>query len=288
MILVTGGSGFLGSHLADALSDHGLLVTILDSKPSPYLRDDQNFILGDILDQETLDAACKGCSAVYHFAGIADIDECKDRPVETVRYNIEGTVRLLEACVKNKVKRVVFASSAYVYSDAGQFYRCSKQACESYLEVYSELHGLEYTTLRFGSLYGPRSDERNSIHKILKQAVLDKKITYKGTGAEQREFIHVQDAAEISVKILTPEYANSNILVTGIEKIRYDDLLSMVREILQNDVFIEKSSSDRKAHYAITPYNFSPKLGKKLIHSSYIDLGQGLLQCMAHILENKQ
>ena len=217
--------------------------------------------------------------------GIADIDECTIRPVDTARINILGTVQLLEAYRKAEVQRFVFASSAYVYSDAGFFYRSSKQACESFIENYSELYDLKYTCLRYGSLYGPRSDERNSIYKLIRQAVNEGKITYRGTGEELREFIHVQDAAQSSVKILEPEYENTYITITGVEKMRYIDLLDMIKEMLGNKISIEIEPSTRKAHYRITPYNFSPKLGLKLSSNPHVDMGQGLLQCIADIFE---
>jgi len=284
-ILITGGSGFLGSHVADALSDAAHEVTIFDIRKSPYQRPDQKMIVGNILDQECLNKIVKDQDVVYHFAGIADIDECATKPVDTAKYNILSTVQLLEACHNGGIKRFVFASSAYVYSNSGSFYAASKQACESFIENFSELYGLKYTCLRYGSLYGTRSDERNSIYKLIKQAVQDGKIVYRGTGEEVREFIHVQDAALISVSILQPEFENQHIILTGAEKMRYADLLEMIKEMLDKKIEIEILPSERKAHYKITPYNFSPKLGRKMINNPHIDMGQGLLQCMAEVYE---
>jgi len=284
-ILVTGGSGFLGSHVADALSEAGHDVTLFDIQKSRYLRSDQSMQIGDLSDQKILDGLVQGIDFVYHFAGIADIDECKVKPVETAHINILGTVKLLEACRKADIKRFIFASSAYVYSDSGYFYRTSKQACESFIENYAELYGLKYTCLRYGSLYGPRADDRNSIYKLILEAVQKGKITYEGTGDELREFIHVQDAAKSSVKVMRPEYENKYITLTGREKMRYSDLLEMIKEMLGNNIDIEIKPSTRKAHYKITPYNFKPKLGLKLVNELHIDMGQGLLQCIAELYE---
>lgn len=285
-ILVTGGSGFLGSHVADALSDAGHIVTVFDRTESPYLRHDQAMSVGDLMDPQHLNRIVKNNDVVYHFAGIADIDECKIKPVDTVQINVVGTVNLLEACRKSEIKRFVFASSSYVYSDAGYFYRTSKQACESFIENYNELYGLKYTCLRYGSLYGPRADDRNSIYRLVKQALENNKIVYQGSGDELREFIHVWDAAQSSVKILDTQYENTYITLTGKEKMRYADLLEMINEMLGNSVEIKITPSTRKAHYRITPYNFSPKLGMKLTSNPHVDMGQGLLQCMADIYES--
>jgi len=284
-VLVTGGAGFLGSHVADALTESGHEVTVFDIRESPYISDGQKMVVGDLLDEEALNHVVSGQEAVYHFAGIADIDECATRPVDTAKYNILGTVQLLEACRKVDTGRFVFASSAYVYSDSGSFYRASKQACEAFIENYQQLYGLKFTCIRYGSLYGDRADSRNSIYNLITQAIAKGKITYRGTGDELREYIHVRDAAQISAAILDPEYENQHLIITGLEKMRYGDLLDMIREMLNNEVEIEILPSERKAHYRITPYNFSPKLGKKIVNNTHIDMGQGLLQCMAEIYE---
>ena len=284
-ILVTGGSGFLGSHVADALSNAGHKVFIFDIRNSPYLREDQVMIIGNMMDECLLNDIIRDIDIVYHFAGIADIDECADKPVDTAKINILGTVYLLEAAKNAKVKRFVFASSAYVYSDLGFFYRSSKQACESYIENYSLLYDLKYTCLRYGSLYGPRADERNGVFRLIKQAVEKGKISYSGTGEEQREYIHVLDAAQNSLKILEPEYENAHIVLTGREKIRSSDLLEMIKEMFGNRIEIEFVSPSHKSHYKMTPYNFSPKLGRKLVNNPHIDMGQGLLLNIAEVYE---
>lgn len=283
-ILVTGGAGFLGSHVSDVLDKQGHDVTVFDQMESPYLRGNQKMLVGSILDDMLLAKAVEGKDVVYHFAGIADIDECKTRPVQTVEVNILGTVKLLEACVASEsVKRFLFASSAYVYSYAGYFYRTSKQACESFIENYQQLHGLEYTCLRYGSLYGDRADERNSIYRMLTSAIREGRIHYRGTGDEIREFIHVRDAAEISVRVLGDEFANQHVVLTGTEKFRYSELIEMIQEIMGGNLEVDIQPSTRKAHYKITPYNFNPKLGRKVVSDNFIDMGQGLLQCLATI-----
>ena len=129
--IVFGGSGFLGSYVADALTDVGYDVVVFDCEESPYLRPDQEMIVGSILDKEIVEGAVKGCDVVYNFAGIADLDEAALRPVESVEVNILGNTIVLEACRKVDVKRFVFASSLYVYSKAGSFYRSTKNVGKS-------------------------------------------------------------------------------------------------------------------------------------------------------------
>jgi len=281
--VVFGGSGFLGSHVADVLTDRGYDVLIFDARPSQYLQEGQEMVVGSILDKDAVNAAIKGADVVYNFAGIADIDEAKHKPVETVEINILGNTIVLDACRNQNVKRFVFASSVYVYSDSGSFYRSSKQACELIIENFHETYGIPYTILRYGSLYGPRSDERNWIFHILKQAITEGKITREGDGEELREYIHVADAARCSVDILFKNFENEYVILTGYQQLKIKDLMTMIREILGNRVELEFLPSTSNVHYEITPYSFNPRIAKKLVSDHYLDMGQGLLQCIKEI-----
>jgi UDP-glucose 4-epimerase len=281
--IVFGGSGFLGSHTADALSEAGHTVKVFDLTHSPYLRHDQEMIIGDILDIKGVEAAIKGCDTVYNFAGMADIDKAYSKPLETIKENILGNTIILDACRKYKIKRFVFASTIYVYSEAGSFYRSSKQACELIIENYREAFDLPYTILRYGSLYGPRARANNWIHKILKQALTEGKITRHGDGEEIREYIHAKDAAKLSVKILSKEFENRNVIITGNKTLKIKDLHTMIKEILGNKIELEYLPDVSNTHYEITPYSYSPRLAKKLVSTEFYDIGQGILECLSEL-----
>lgn len=282
-VLVFGGSGFLGSHVADELSNSGYDVTIFDQHQSAYLRHDQRMIIGDILNLQNVSDAVNGCDVVYNFAGVADLDDSTTKPLETVRLNIEGNVNVLDASVKAGVKRFVYASTIYVYSNKGGFYRCSKQAAELYIEEFQQRYDLEYTILRYGTLYGPRADERNSMFRYLKEALQNKKITITGDGEELREYIHVRDAAGLTVRILLPEFVNKHVIITGHHPIKLNQLMSTIREVLGNSIDILYKPGTNPAHYTITPYTYIPKIGKKLTTDYYFDIGQGILECLDEI-----
>ena len=282
-ITVFGGSGFLGSHVADALTKRGHNVLIFDKKKSPYLQKNQKMVMGDVLDETAIKKAVADADVVYNFIALADIDEALQKPKETVQINVLGNVNILEAIRDTNVKRFIFSSSIYVYSDSGLFYRSSKQACELLIENYSKAFGLEYTILRYGSLYGPRSDERNWIYRMLKQALLEQKIIREGDGEEIREYIHVHDAARLSVDILVEEYKNRCVIVTGIEQLKMKDLLRMVKEMLKNNVEIQFASAKHKEHYEITPYVFNPQMASKIRSNEHVDLGQGILNLLNEI-----
>lgn len=285
LVVVYGGSGFLGSHVADALSDAGYRVRIFDLVRSPYLRADQEMVVGDLMDQSAVMRAAEGCLYVYNFAGIADINDAKDRPTETATLNIVGNVHALEAARRAGVRRFVFASSVYVYSESGSFYRASKQSAERFVEAYHERYGLNYTILRYGSLFGRRADDRNGIYRLLRQAIDNRSIIYDGNLESMREYIHVTDAARLSVQILEDEYVNRHIILTGHERMMVKNLLRMIAEMLPGKVEIKTSDRQVYGHYAMTPYAFHPKVGHKLVATDYVDLGQGLLDCLAELHE---
>jgi len=287
-VIVFGGSGFLGSHVADALSEAGNRVRIYDLTPSIYIKPTQEMIIGDILDTVLVNEVMEGMDVVYNFAGIADIDEASCKPIETIKYNILGNAILLEAAMRAEVKRFVFASTVYVYSDSGSFYKCSKAACENYIETYQKQYGLDYTILRYGTLYGARTDEKNSVYRFIKQAMTENRITYFGNGEEVREYVHIFDAAQNSVEILLETFKNEHIIITGHYPMKVNELFTMIKEILKKDVIIEyikPKSDDPMDHYSITPYTFIPKVGKKYSKAYYTDMGQGLLLCMQDIFD---
>jgi len=287
-VVVFGGSGFLGSHVADYLSKSNHEVTVFDLKLSPYLKESQKMILGDILDFDAVSNACNGADAVYNFAAIADIDTAHLKPRDTIVANIVGNTNILDACRVHGVKRYIFASTVYVYSEAGSFYRASKQSCELVTECYHKHCGLDFTILRYGSLYGPRANDSNWVHGILKQALVDGKISRKGDGEEIREYIHVYDAARLSAKVLDDEFKNQYVMITGQQPMRIKDVLVMVKEMLNGEIDLEFLDADYEDHYEITPYNFRPKLAKKITDSGYVDLGQGILDLLDILYNEKQ
>ena len=287
-VIVFGGSGFLGSHVADALSEAGHRVKIYDIRKSEYLKPTQEMTIGDILDEERVRDAVKGANVIYNFAGITDIDEASNKPIETIKYNILGNTLLLEAARKEEIKRFVYASTVYVHSDSGSFYRCSKIACEHYIETFQKQFGLDYTILRYGTLYGNRADYRNSVYRYIMQAMTERKITYIGDGSEIREYINVLDAARSSVEILADEFKNEHITFVGHYPMKVGELFIMIKEILKKDVkieYIEPKFNNQAGHYTITPYTFIPKVGKKYVKHYYTDMGQGLLLCMQEIFD---
>jgi len=282
-VCVVGGSGFLGSHVCDKLSDAGYQVVIYDRVISPWRRPEHTMVVADILDEAALDKAIAGSEAVYNFAAIADLDEAIDKPLETVKINILGNTMVLEACRKHGVKRYVYASTVYVHSREGGFYRCSKHASEQFVEEYQRRYGLDYTILRYGSLYGPRSDHHNGLWRIVKKAMVTGRVTYEGSPEAMREYIHVEDASRASVVALGEEFRNQHVVLTGQEPMRVVDLLKMLAEILGMSQAVEFIESEHAGHYIRTPYAYQTQLGRKYSPPLHVDLGQGMLELIGDI-----
>lgn len=283
--LVFGGSGFLGSHVADELSSRGYKVSVFDIKRSLYLREDQEMIIGDILDRDAVREAVSKAKIVFHFAAIADINESKNDPVKTAEFNVVGTMNILEACREFQIKRFMYASTIYVYSNHGSFYRSSKQACELFIENYQQEFGLEFTILRYGSLYGYRANSFNFIKNSIKQALVEGVIERKGDGEEIRDYINIADAAKATVDSLDEIYANSYLMITGEQTMKVKELLSMINEMLGNAIEIRYTNDAFEGHYKITPYSFKPKVALKVTPKNYHDLGQGILDSIYNIYQ---
>ena len=192
-------------------------------------------------------------------------------------------MNVMEACRRHKVGRFIYASTVYVHSREGGFYRCSKQASEAYVEEYQRVYGLNYTILRYGSLYGPRADSSNGLYRIVKSALDGGTIKYSGDINSMREYINVEDAARASIDILTNKFKNESIVLTGQEPMRVYDMLEMLAEIMGISDKVEFTNEQYIGHYIRTPYAYKNKVGRKYIMPFHVDLGQGLVQLLNEI-----
>ena len=281
LITVIGGAGFIGSHVADQLSKIGHDVKIFDIQKSPYLKPNQEMIVGDIMDDSIITSAIAGSKYVYNFAGIAEIKVATESPLKSLEYNILGTAKSIDISVKEGVEKYIFASSQYVYSDTGGFYSTSKLCAESIIETYSNIYNIKHVLLRYGTLYGPRAQNWNSLNKYVYESVNNGKIDYIGSGDEIREYIHIKDAARLSAKAIDKKYDNKSINITGTQVYTSREMLKMIKEIANNEVKINFHQAEESSnHYEMTPYRYKPKKAMKLVPDEFVDLGSGILDLM--------
>ena len=223
--LVTGGAGFIGSHVADALISKGWQVVILDNLATgstANLPAGVEFVEGNAGDANLLERIMPGCGAVFHLAAVSSVQDSLDRPLAVHDTNLTATLNLLEAAVRHRVPRFVFSSSAAVYGDTGgrparedmtpsplSHYAVQKLACEHYCGVYRRLHGLETVCLRYFNVYGPRqradSPYSGVIAKFMDAAKAGRPMIIYGDGKQTRDFCHVSNVVAANLAAATVE-----------------------------------------------------------------------------------
>jgi len=278
-ILIIGGSGFLGSHIADFLSKKNYQVTIFDKKKSNWLKDNQKMITSNMENLKKLENAIKNSDIVYHLAAMSDIGECMEKPLSSAKINIIFTIKVLEFCKKYKIERLVFASTIYVHSSQGGFYRISKDAAENYVEEYYKRFSLNYTILRFGTIYGPRSKLNNNLTKIIHLALNKKILEYSGgTSKAVRKFINVKDAAKLSCEILNKKYKNKHVLITGKKNIKITYIMKLLSKLLKIKSKPQYNKATKYGHYDISPYSKIKTPEIKINPKNLTDIKAGLIE----------
>lgn len=243
-IVIFGGCGFLGSYLVEQLILKNYEVLVADLKLSGYV-DSAIFTECDILDKSKVEELVSGAEIVYNFAGMANLDKATEDPCRTIELNVIGNLNVLDACMKAGVNRFVYASSAYSMSDKGSFYGISKLTSEKLIEEYHARYGLNYTIIRYGSVYSERSSENNYIYNLIKEAIISGKIKHEGDGEEIREYIHASDVAQLSVEIIeSKKFENEHIILTGMERMKRKELFEMINDILGNKLEIDLKKMD--------------------------------------------
>ncbi len=248
-VLVTGGGGFIGSHVVDRLREKGMTPRIFDLSASPYHSPlEVETFTGSITDPANLDLAMRDCDAVIHLAAVADVGHVHADPVLAEEVNTRGTLNVLEAACRAKVGRVVYGSTTWVYSDCVEqevdeetpipaprhLYTATKLAGETYCAGYTELFELESTILRFGIPYGPRARAAGVVAKFTDLAFEGKALTIAGDGSTTRSFIYVEDLADGIVAALAPEAAGRTYNLSGDEVVTILEIAERVQENTDN------------------------------------------------------
>ena len=195
--LITGSTGFIASHLIDYLSQKNFLISLYDKKRPKYKIKNQKFYLADIKNLKALEKATKKVDILFHFAASADLIKSNENPFHAIDTNITGTINVLKACVKNRVKKIIFASSIYAISEQGQIYSRSKLASEMIIESICKKYNIKFVILRFGTVYGERANKFDTVKNFVDQAKKNKKILRDTPGKELRSYINVSDVVKI-------------------------------------------------------------------------------------------
>jgi len=242
-VLVTGGAGFIGSHVVDKLIDAGHEPVIFDVRPSPY-HPQVETVIGDMCVLDDMLRGADGCEAIAHLAAAADVGEVQQDPIGSERLNARGTVNVLEAARQLEIGRVVYASTIWVYSDVeaahvdeetalappAHLYTATKLAGELYCRSYRELYSVESTVLRFGIPYGPRARPAAVIPIFVRKALAGEPLTLAGGGLQTRRFVYVEDLADGVVAGLAPAAADRTYNLVGDEEVTIREIAERVRD----------------------------------------------------------
>lgn len=310
-ILVTGGAGFIGSHLINELLKKGHSVVVLDNLSSgkkqnlekAFSNEDFTFILGDIRDDAALKDALKGVNAVAHLAALIDVTSSVTDPVTTNDVNVAGTLKVLQSAVKGNVSQFVFASSTAVYGEAKVLpiteetplnpispYAASKVAGEAYCKSFQSCYGLNTVILRFFNVYGPRSENSpysGVITKFLRQALKNEALNIYGDGEQTRDFIHVNDiVAALILALENPKVGGETFNVcTGVQT-SINELANTINLITERNLN-PKYSPARTGEIRFS-YGDPSKAEDKLEFKSKVSLKEGITQLLdtekVHIL----
>src|SRR3989344_6677396 len=291
-ILITGGAGFIGSHISRILLDEGHTVLIYDNLFSGHIEDIDKralFLEGDLKDQKKLKNSLDGVDWVIHMAGFIEVGRSVEDPVGFTDNNVIGSVHLLEAMREAGVKKIIFSSSACVYGVPEKLpiveeerlksdnpYGASKIAVEAFCETYHNLHGFDVVILRYFNPYGPGENHASETHAIpnfIKNALAKKPLPVFGKGELVRDFIYVEDLARAHIALL--KLSGFQIFNVGTEKgSKVNDVINIISDLLGYDLEVE----DLGNRPGDVPKNYasSKKLNKATGWKSKVSLKQGL------------
>jgi UDP-glucose 4-epimerase len=297
---VTGGAGFIGSHVVDALVAAGHDVLVIDPR-SPH-RSDVTHAAVSVLDEAALAEATAGLGALMHLAAVADVNDVVRDPVAAVDVNVGGTARVLEAARQNGIGRVILASTVWVYSSvaapeaavvdesacfslgaARHVYTSSKVAAEMLCHDYWSMHQVPFTILRYGIPYGPRMRLSLVIPIFVRKALAGEPLTVAGDGTQHRKFVYVEDLARAHVLALDERAANQTYNLDGRETITILHIAETVLRLTGSERPIQFVPA-RTGDYAGTEVS-SEKARAELGWEPGIDFDDGMRRTVPWLVE---
>jgi UDP-glucose 4-epimerase len=316
-VVITGGAGFIGGHIAEELATDGHDITVIDNFEPYYdlgIKENNveaarnaataaggsyNLVEASITDQETVDELVEGTDIIYHQAAQAGVRKSIEQPDKVNRYNVDGTIAILEAARKHDVERVVVASSSSVYGKPEYLpydedhpttpvspYGVSKLATEQYARVYNEIYGLPTVSLRYFTVYGPRMRPNMAMTNFVSRCLHGETPVIYGTGEQTRDFTYVDDVRRINKQLLTDDSADGEICNIGsTDNIDIQTLAETVRD--QIDPSLDIVYDDARAGDAEHTHADVSKANELLGYEPTADIREGIQQFISWYRKNE-
>ena len=308
-VLVTGGAGFIGSHLVRMLLDKAYEVVVMDTllrgnKLEKNVLNSIEFHKEDVRDAGAVIKNSTGCDYIFHFAAVLGVDIVADSPVETMEVEMLGMKNIADAASINKIEKIIYASTSGVYGhsaiersvtedvqlDPRTSYSIAKRFNEIYLAALYEEKGIQSISLRFFNVYGLRQDSRMVIPLFFEQALEGKPITVYGDGCQTRDFTHVTDSVYASIK-LAEEVKGCEIFNIANEKeIEIGELAKKIKQLTNSNSDIVYLNVPKKRYdfEVERRYGNSDKLSKFIEYKPNTDINEGLNEIYKDIVNNKE
>lgn len=292
-ILITGGAGFIGSHIANSLIDENN-ITIIDNLSTGNLKnlkdkehENLNFIEADICNTN-LDDLTSGIDYIFHLAAMASVPLSVENPVECTEINLNATIKLLKSAVENDVEKIMFSSSSSVYGENRNMplketelpmptspYAASKASCELYLKTFYESYGLNYTALRYFNVFGPNQDKDSQYAAVIPNfisAFLEgEQAEIYGDGEQTRDFVYVGDVVKANINACKSDY-NGIVNIASGEKLTVNKLYEIIKNTLNSDLepkYLPKRPGDIK--HSLADVSNMEKIGLKIDSTNFED-----------------
>jgi nucleoside-diphosphate-sugar epimerase len=296
-ILVTGGAGFIGSHLVKRLIEEENEVIVLDkllrgNKIDKDILNSLNLVQGDVRNRETVLSLSKGCELIFHFAAVLGVDIVADNPVETMDTEVIGLKNVTDAAIINGIQKVVYASTSGVYGhsaieksvteniqiDPRTSYAIAKRYNEIYLKALYEEKGLESISLRFFNVYGKKQDNRMVVPRFIEQAQSNKPVTVFGNGNQTRDFTYIDDTIFACLKLANEVNGCDIFNIANEDEITIKQLAELVCKVTKSKSQISYIEAPKKRYDFEVERRFgsSEKLAKAINYKPQTKLESGL------------
>ncbi len=306
-VLVTGGAGFIGSHLVDRLVEVGYDVVVLDNfrrgnKLEKATLKKIRLIEGDVRDYQTVMDAARDCDYIYHFAAVLGVDIVADNPVETMETEVVGMTNVAKAAVYYGVEKIIYASTSGVYGKSAieqavkedfdvspkSSYAIAKRYNEIYLASLYEEKNLQSVSLRFFNVYGPKQDNRMVIPRFFEQALTGRPITIYGTGKQTRDFTWIGDVVTATVELTQKATGCGIFNISNEDEITIEELAFKIKEITgsESEIVYITPSKNRYDFEVERRFGSSQKLYETTGFKPNTPLDYGLKEVYKYILKH--